>query len=104
MMINEALRLLRVFHDLKATDLAQKLEISQSYLSEIETGKKTPSLELINKYSLIFKMKPSTILFFSEEIERDNIKGKLKYDTRNLMIRLMKIIEKFGELGDEKKD
>ncbi|NRX73843.1 transcriptional regulator with XRE-family HTH domain [Clostridium beijerinckii] len=39
-MINESLRLLRVFHDLKAIDLAKKLSISQSYLSEIENGKK----------------------------------------------------------------
>lgn len=100
-MINEALRLLRVFHDLKAVDLAKKLKISQSYLSEIETGKKTPSLELIDKYSVIFKIKPSTILFFSEEIDKEDIKGKLKCNTRNLMIKLMKIIEKFGDLNDK---
>lgn len=104
MIINEALRLLRIFHDLKATDLAKKLEISQSYLSEIENGKKTPTLELINKYSVIFKIKPSTILFFSEEIEQDKINGKLKSNTRNLMIKLMKIIEKFGEFEDGKRD
>lgn len=41
-MLNEALRLLRVFNDRKATDLAKELGISAAYLSEIETGKKLP--------------------------------------------------------------
>ena len=50
-MINEALTLLRILHDIKAKDLALKLDISPSYLSEIETGKKKPSLEILNKYA-----------------------------------------------------
>lgn len=66
-MINESLRLLRVFHDLKAIDLAKKLSISQSYLSEIENGKKKPSLELIEKYSEVFRIKPSTIFIFFQK-------------------------------------
>lgn len=94
-MINESLRLLRVFHDLKAIDLAKKLSISQSYLSEIENGKKKPSLELIEKYSEVFRIKPSTILFFSEEIDQNSLKGNMK----ELMIRFMKIIEKIWWTG-----
>lgn len=100
-MINEALRLLRIFHDYKAIDLSKKLEISQSYLSEIENGKKSPSIELLNKYSQVFDIKPSTILFFSEEIDRSNLKGKIKDNTRDLMLKFMKIIEKLGELDNE---
>jgi len=68
-MIGEALRLLRVFHDLKGKELADKLSISPNYLSEIEKGKKKPSLEVINKYGEVFNIKPSSILFFSEELE-----------------------------------
>ena len=67
-MINEALRLLRVFNDIKASELAKQLDISPNYLSEIEKGKKTPSLTVINKYGEIFDIKPSSILFFSEEL------------------------------------
>lgn len=42
-MIGEALRLIRVYHDLKQSDLADRLGISQSHLSEIERSKKAPS-------------------------------------------------------------
>ena len=37
-MLSEALRLIRVFHDMKQTELADRLSISKSYLSEIEGG------------------------------------------------------------------
>lgn len=103
-MINEALRLLRIFHDLKSVELSKKLEISQSYLSEIENGKKQPSLELINKYADVFNLKPSTILFFSEEIDKGTNKVKIKDNIRNLMIKFMQIVEKFGEFDSEKRD
>ncbi|MCE5248929.1 helix-turn-helix domain-containing protein [bacterium] len=98
-MINEALRLLRVFHDLKANELAKKLSISQSYLSEIENNKKTPSLELIKKYSEVFKVKPSTILFFSEQFDnlnqeiKEKFKTKIKKTTRKKIISLLQGIE-----------
>jgi len=68
-MLGEALRLLRVFNDLKAKELAVELGISPNYLSEIEKGKKRPSLEVVKKYGDYFNIKPSSILFFSEELE-----------------------------------
>ena len=68
-MLGEALRLLRVFNDMKASELSIQLGISPNYLSEIEKGKKKPSLDVINKYGNVFKIKPSAILFFSEELE-----------------------------------
>lgn len=68
-MLSEALRLMRVFHDLKQTELAGKLDISKSYVSEIEKGNRTPSLDLIERYAEVFKVPVSSILFFSEQIE-----------------------------------
>ena len=92
-MLNECLRLFRIFHDKKLIDLAKELQISPSYLSEIESGKKKPSIDIINKYAKIFKIKPSTILFFSEELDKDKKRGKLKVSIRNKMIKLMQVIE-----------
>ncbi|MDA8223587.1 helix-turn-helix transcriptional regulator [Desulfosporosinus sp.] len=100
-MINDALRLLRVFHDYKSKELAEKLGISQSYLSEIEHGKKTPTLELLNKYGKIFNMKTSTLIFFSEELDVSTKKGQIKDNMRSFMIKFLRIIEKQGELNLE---
>lgn len=92
-MINEALRLVRVFHDYKSYELAEKLGISASYLSEIENGKKKPSFELLNKYSEVFNMRPSTILFFSEELNNSIPKDCIKDKMRNYILKLMLNLE-----------
>jgi len=68
-MQHEALRLVRVFHDMNQTTLAERLQISKSYLSEIESGKKQVPLELLQKYADIFGMPLSSLLFFAEQVE-----------------------------------
>jgi transcriptional regulator with XRE-family HTH domain len=97
-MIGKALRLIRVFNNIKACDLADNLKISASYLSEIETGKKHPPLELIYKYADFFKVKPSSILFFSEELDGKGMEkifpeSKLKTFIRGQLIEFLQSIE-----------
>lgn len=67
-MVYRALRLLRTYHQLKQTELADRLGISNSYLSEIEKGVKAPSMALLDAYAKHFKMPVSSILLFSESI------------------------------------
>ena len=68
-MQHEALRLVRVFHDMNQTTLADRLQISKSYLSEIESGKKQATLELLRKYADTFGMPLSSLLFFAEQVD-----------------------------------
>lgn len=67
-MLGEALRLIRVFHDLKQNELARQLGISQSHLSDVERGEKTPSQELVAKYAEHFDLPISSIWFFDEQL------------------------------------
>lgn len=67
--LNEVLRLIRVYHDLSQSEAADALGISKSYLSEIEKGEKNPTLQLIDKYHIKFKIPKSSILFFAEGFE-----------------------------------
>lgn len=55
--MGEALRLLRIFNGYKSAELAKKLELSQSYVSELENGKKQPTMEVLDKYAKVFEMK-----------------------------------------------
>lgn len=68
-MLSETLRLLRVFHEMKQNELARLLDVSNSYISEIEKGNRTPSMEIIQRYSKLFKIPVSSIMFFSENLE-----------------------------------
>ncbi len=68
-MLHQALRLIRVFHDMPQRKLADRLAIAPSYLSEIETGKKEPTLRILEGYAAEFRMPISSILFFSERLQ-----------------------------------
>jgi transcriptional regulator with XRE-family HTH domain len=63
-MLGKALKLIRSYYDLSQTELCSRLGISNSHLSEIESGKKQPSIELLRKYSDYFEIPLSSILFF----------------------------------------
>ncbi len=77
-MLSEALRLIRIFHDVKQRDMAARLRIAPSYLSEIEAGKKEPTMQLLRKYSEEFKIPMSSILFFAEHLEDKHAATGLK--------------------------
>lgn len=66
-MIHKALKLTRQFHRMKQVELAHRLEISPSYLSEIEKGKKTISVDLLDQYSRVFGIPIETFFQFSQD-------------------------------------
>lgn len=93
-MFGEALRLIRAFHDVNQSDLAAQLGVSRSYLSEIESGKKTPSLELLKRYASHFDLSLSTLVLFSERFdEPENLIGLRKLLGRKA-IAILQWIEK----------
>ncbi|MCP5324876.1 MAG: helix-turn-helix transcriptional regulator [Oceanospirillaceae bacterium] len=73
-MISKVLKLIRQFHSMTQLELAEELQISKSYLSEIESGKKTISLSLLEKYSNIFDIPASSLVFLSETLSKENPK------------------------------
>src|SRR4051812_20564998 len=74
--LSEALRILRIFHDLSQTEAAQRLAISAPYLSQIEGGRKSPSIEILQRYSTSFDIPTSSILLLAERI----LKADFSYD------------------------
>lgn len=70
-MLPKALKLIRQYNKIKQKDMAFLLDISPSHLSEIESGKNTISIEILDKYSSIFELKTSQILLFSEQLENE---------------------------------
>ena len=88
-MINRALKLLRTFHQLSQVELAKRLGLSNSYLSELESGIKTPSIEILEQYSVVFKLPLSSILLFSEQLESATPGNKLKIKAADKVLKLL---------------
>lgn len=100
--MGEALRLLRIFNGYKSAEMAKKLEISQSYVSEIENNKKQPTMEILDRYANLFDMKKSTLLLFAESLENDSeIRDGKKQKVAVAGMKLLKILEKVGKFEDE---
>lgn len=91
-MLSQALRMIRVFHDAKQRDLAEALEIAPSYLSEIESGKKEPTLALLRRYSEHFGIPLSSILFFSEHMEDGTKASRVKTAVSGKVLALLNFI------------
>ncbi len=98
-MIHRALRLLRIYHNLKQKDLATKLQISTSHLSELESGKKGVSFDLLEKYSAIFRLPVSSIALFAEAAENKptSILNKLPLKA----IQLLEWLESMADIQSE---
>ena len=98
-MIGDILKRTRTIYGYKASDMSEMLQISKSYLSEIENNKKQPSLELLEKYSEIYdfaekrlpiyEMKLSSLILLSENYDDANKNNKGDKFIRNMMIKLI---------------
>ena len=91
-MIAEALRLLRTYHKTSQSRLAMDLGVSKSYLSEIESGKKKVTLDILKQYSSHFDVPLSALFFFAEELDRnrvaDRVHGAIALGTLRLLSRV----------------
>lgn len=92
-MLNEALRLVRAYHDLSQSELCAQLGISNSYLSEIESGKKQPTLEMLNRYGAHFGIPVSSLLFFSENLRQPGITSNLRMGAAKKVLELLQWVE-----------
>ena len=92
-MLGEALRLIRVYHDLKQKQAAERLGVSTSYISEIEKGTKTPTLDTIERYSKAFDIPVSSIMFFSESLENGSAYDITRSFVASKVLALMSFLE-----------
>lgn len=97
-MIGDTLKRTRKIYGYTATELSGLLEISPSYLSEIENNKKRPSLEILERYSKIYGIKLSSLILLSETLEETEKSGKGNSFIRSMMLQLINNMSK--GLGD----
>lgn len=89
-MINESLRVLRKFWGLSQNELAHAIGVSQSYLSEVESGKKDVTMDLLQKYSDCLNVPMSSLLFFAETLEEHPPAGKGQVFVADKVLGLLK--------------
>lgn len=102
-MINRALKAIRLYHNVKQSELADSLLISKSYLSEIESGKKSVSFDMLERYSKEFDIPVSAMVFFSEELDNPNASKLAEKFRLGCADRILKVLEWSVDRNERKK-
>jgi transcriptional regulator with XRE-family HTH domain len=103
MLLGKILKHIRVFGNYTQSELAEKIDISSSYISEIETDKKIPTIDILQKYSNYFDIPLSAIMLFAEEYDnKSSLKKKAKSFLTKTTTRLLDWICKEDEKNNLK--
>lgn len=86
--LGNVLKLLRIAKEMSIKDLATQMSVSSTYISEVESNNKKPSLDMLTKYSEALGVNKSTIMYFDEEGE------KMGYNYQLLLLEILKEITK----------
>jgi len=94
-MLHKALRHLRRYHQMTQEQLAKRLEISNNYLSEIESGKKAHALtiDLLERYAQVFEVPVSSLMLFSEQLDSDRRSEKIRVAIAAKVLKVMDWID-----------
>ncbi len=88
--LNESLKILRLYLGLTQSQLAKDLGISQSYVSEIERGEKDVTLDLLQKYSDKLEVPLSSLIFFAENLDGVPPKSQRRIFIAEKVLKLLK--------------
>lgn len=93
MSVGKSIKLFRVHANMKQKELAQKLEIRDSYLSQLENEKKEPSLSLLKKIAGALDVPIAMFFWENNEQNIENPVERLK----SLIMQLDKEIKPYRE-------
>lgn len=91
-MIGDALRLIRKFHDLSQSELAAAIDVSNTYISELERNNREPSLSVVHKYAEFFDIPASSILFFAENLDDRSPRARANRAVSKKILALMEFL------------
>ena len=92
-MINDALRLVRLYWGMSQQEIAETVGVSQSLVSDVEAVRKGVSLELLERYSRGLGIRMSQLLFFAEELEGEPLKRRGKLFIAERVLRLLESLK-----------
>lgn len=100
-MLNQALRLVRVYHDMNQSDAAKAVGLSKSYVSGLEGGDKPVTLAVLEKYSTAFDIPVSSLMLFAEQADKSS-KEKVRTYVADKALRMLDWAASISEFKNEK--
>lgn len=92
-MLNDALRLLRLYSRYSQAEMAKRLGVAQSLVSDVENGRKNVTMDLLAAYSEATGIRMSQLLFFAEEMEGEPIARRGQLIIADKVLRLLESLK-----------
>jgi transcriptional regulator with XRE-family HTH domain len=92
-MINDALRLLRLYAGFSQAQMAKRLGVAQSLVSDVENSRKNVTMDLLAAYSEATGIKMSQLLFFAEEIQGEHIARRGQLIVADKVLKLLETLK-----------
>jgi len=93
-MYDRALKLIRQYHRLSQAEVADKLGLSRSFVSELEkpNGKKA-SIDVLERYANFFKIPLSSLLLFAERSSAGGFREKSRTFAADKVLKMLEWVE-----------
>lgn len=98
--MSRILKLARTFQGLTQAEVAAKLGLAKSYVSEIEAGKRPVSLQTIRRYAKLLGVPASSLLFFMEEFEDNEYVPSEKGPLQEKALRLFAWLQDYADITE----
>jgi transcriptional regulator with XRE-family HTH domain len=93
-MYDRALKLIRQYHRLSQAELADALNLSRSFVSELEkSGGKKPSIDVLERYASYFKIPLSSLLLFAERSGSSDLRETSRAFAADKVLRMLEWLE-----------
>jgi transcriptional regulator with XRE-family HTH domain len=93
-MYDRALKLIRQYHRLSQAELADALNLSRSFVSELEKpGGKKPSIDVLERYASYFKIPVSSLLLFAERSSSSNLRERSRTFAADKVLKMLEWLE-----------
>src|SRR3981189_1137344 len=93
-MSDRALQLIRQYHRLSQAELADSLNLSRSFVSELEKpGGKKPSIDVLERYASHFNIPVSSLLLFAERSGSSDLRERSRIRTADKVLKMLEWLE-----------
>lgn len=101
-MLNEALRLVRVYHDKSKADLAREMNYSRSFISDLESGNRSVTIATLERYSKHFDIPVSSLMLFAERTNEADFSERARTFVADKALKMLDWVSTISR--DEHKD
>ena len=96
--LNKILRAVRIAQDMTAKEVAEKMGVRSTYITDVERGDRTPRIETLDKYCRALNVSPDSVFSWRER------QRKHSYTFQQLLMAILVAIMRQDDVQSKNKE